>query len=136
MEITENEVMQDIETTLEILQALKKMGVLLSLDDFGTGYSSLSYLKRFPIDILKIDRSFVNGIPSDRDDTAISTAIVVLAHSMELKVIAEGVEEPEQIAFLQSLQCDEIQGFYFSRPLSAETVTDLLKVKRRLFLPN
>ncbi|MCH8020275.1 EAL domain-containing protein [candidate division KSB1 bacterium] len=136
LEITENEVMHNIETTVEILQALKKMGVLLSLDDFGTGYSSLSYLKRFPIDILKIDRTFVNGIPSDRDDTAISTAIVVLAHSMELQVIAEGVEEPEQIAFLQSLQCDEIQGFYFSRPLNAETVTDLLKVKKRLFLPN
>lgn len=136
LEITENEVMHNIETTVEILQALKKMGVLLSLDDFGTGYSSLSYLKRFPIDILKIDRTFVNGIPSDRDDTAISTAIVVLAHSMELKVIAEGVEKSEQIAFLQSLQCDEIQGFYFSRPLNAETVTDLLKVKKRLFLPN
>lgn len=136
LEITENEVMHNIETTVEILQALKKMGVLLSLDDFGTGYSSLSYLKRFPIDILKIDRTFVNGIPSDRDDTAISTAIVVLAHSMELQVIAEGVEEPEQIAFLQSLRCDEIQGFYFSRPLNAETVTDLLKVKKRLFLPN
>ena len=136
LEITESEVMHNIETTVEILQALKKMGVLLSLDDFGTGYSSLSYLKRFPIDVLKIDRTFVNGIPSDRDDTAISTAIVVLAHSMELKVIAEGVEESEQIAFLQSLQCDEIQGFYFSRPLNAETVTDLLKVKKRLFLPN
>lgn len=136
LEITENEVMHNIETTVEILQALKKMGVLLSLDDFGTGYSSLSYLKRFPIDVLKIDRTFVNGIPSDRDDTAISTAIVVLAHSMELKVIAEGVEKSEQIAFLQSLQCDEIQGFYFSRPLNAETVTDLLKVKKRLFLPN
>ena len=136
LEITENEVMHNIETTVEILQALKKMGVLLSLDDFGTGYSSLSYLKRFPIDVLKIDRTFVNGIPSDRDDTAISTAIVVLAHSMELKVIAEGVEKSEQIAFLQSLQCDEIQGFYFSRPLNAETVTDLLKVKKRLSLPN
>ena len=136
LEITENEVMQNIETTVEILQALKKIGVLLSLDDFGTGYSSLSYLKRFPIDILKIDRTFVSGIPSDRDDTAISTAIVVLAHSMELRVIAEGVEESEQIAFLQSLQCDEIQGFYFSRPLNAETVTDLLTVKKRLFLPN
>ncbi|MCH8872166.1 EAL domain-containing protein [candidate division KSB1 bacterium] len=136
LEITENEVMQNIETTVEILQALKKMGVFLSLDDFGTGYSSLSYLKRFPIDVLKIDRTFVNGIPSDRDDTAISTAIVVLAHSMELQVIAEGVEKSEQIAFLQSLQCDEIQGFYFSRPLNAETVTDLLKVKKRLFLPN
>lgn len=136
LEITENEVMHNIETTVEILQALKKMGVLLSLDDFGTGYSSLSYLKRFPIDIIKIDRTFVNGIPSDRDDTAISTAIVVLAHSMELQVIAEGVEKSEQIAFLQSLQCDEIQGFYFSRPLNAETVTDLLKVKKRLFLPN
>ena len=136
LEITENEVMHNIETTVEILQALKKMGVLLSLDDFGTGYSSLSYLKRFPIDIIKIDRTFVNGIPSDRDDTAISTAIVVLAHSMELKVIAEGVEKSEQIAFLQSLQCDEIQGFYFSRPLNAETVTDLLKVKKRLFFPN
>ena len=136
LEITENEVMQNIETTVEILQALKKMGVFLSLDDFGTGYSSLSYLKRFPIDVLKIDRTFVNGIPSDRDDTAISTAIVVLAHSMELQVIAEGVEKSEQIAFLQSLQCDEIQGFYFSRPLNAETVTDLLKVKKRLFFPN
>ena len=134
LEITENEVMQNIETTVEILQALKKMGVFLSLDDFGTGYSSLSYLKRFPIDILKVDRAFVNGIPSDRDDTAISTAIVVLAHSMELKVIAEGVEESEQVAFLQSLQCDEIQGFYFSRPLEGEKITEMLKSKKQLFL--
>ena len=134
LEITENEVMQNIETTVEILQALKKMGVFLSLDDFGTGYSSLSYLKRFPIDVLKVDRAFVSGIPSDRDDTAISTAIIVLAHSMELKVIAEGVEESEQIAFLQSLHCDEIQGFYFSRPLNAETITGMLQSKKRLFL--
>ena len=127
--------MQNIETTIDILQALKEIGVMLSLDDFGTGYSSLSYLKRFPIDVLKVDRAFVRGIPADRDDTAISTAIVVLAHSMELKVIAEGVEKSEQIAFLQTLHCDEIQGFYFSRPLNSETVTNLLKSKKRLFLP-
>lgn len=134
LEITENNVMQNVETTAGILHGLKEMAVLLSLDDFGTGYSSLNYLKRFPMDILKVDRTFVSGIPGDRADAAISAAIIVLAHSMELKVIAEGVETSEQIAFLQSLQCDEIQGFYFSRPLSADMITNLLKSEKRLFL--
>ncbi|MFQ5674644.1 MAG: EAL domain-containing protein [bacterium] len=135
LEITENNVMQDIKITVDILGVLKEIGVVLSLDDFGTGYSSLNYLKLFPIDILKVDRAFVSGIPRDRDDTAISTAIIVLAQSMELQVIAEGVETAEQIAFLQSLQCDEIQGFYFSRPLSTDGLTSLLRSDRRLFLP-
>jgi diguanylate cyclase (GGDEF)-like protein len=133
LEITESNVMQNVDDTIRILNELKAMGVILSIDDFGTGYSSLNYLKRFPIDILKVDRSFVKGIPNDRDDTAISTAIVVLAQSMELVVVAEGVETLEQIDFLQSLNCNEMQGFYFSKPVTADSLTQLLKSGKSLF---
>jgi len=126
LEITESNVMQNIENTIRILHDLRTMGVQLSIDDFGTGYSSLNYLKRFPIDTLKIDRSFVKGIPIDRDDTAISTAIVVLAQSMELNVVAEGVETDAQADFLNSLNCHEMQGFLFSKPVPAEVITHLL----------
>ena len=132
LEITESNVMQNVENTVELLHELKKMGLQLSVDDFGTGYSSLNYLKKFPIDTLKIDRSFVKGIPTDRNDTAISTAIVVLGHSMDLQVVAEGVETAEQLSFLQSLDCDQMQGFYFSRPLPAKLLTDLLKSGKKL----
>ena len=132
LEITESNVMQNVENTIELLHELKKMGLQLSVDDFGTGYSSLNYLKKFPIDTLKIDRSFVKGIPTDRNDTAISTAIVVLGHSMDLQVVAEGVETAEQLSFLQSLDCDQMQGFYFSRPLPAKLLTDLLKSGKKL----
>jgi EAL domain-containing protein (putative c-di-GMP-specific phosphodiesterase class I) len=108
------------------------MGVRFCIDDFGTGYSSLGYLKKFPINTLKIDRSFVQNISTDPDSAAISTAIVQMAHCLKLKVIAEGVETVDQLEFLRSLKCDEIQGFLFSRPLPAEQIASLLREGRML----
>ncbi|MES2830744.1 MAG: EAL domain-containing protein [Pseudomonadota bacterium] len=118
IELTENLIMTEIGRAVEILKDLKTHGIQLSIDDFGTGYSSLSYLKKFPIDVLKIDRTFVKDIGTDPDDEAIVKSIIALAHSLKLHVIAEGVETPEQLAFLAQHGCDEFQGFYFSRPLS------------------
>ena len=119
--------MENIEYSLAILDALSAMGLQIAIDDFGTGYSSLGYLKRFPIHTLKIDRSFVRDITRDVDDAAITTAIIAMAHSLKLSVVAEGVERAEQLAFLRSHQCDEMQGYLFSRPVSAETFTKLLQ---------
>lgn len=116
-EITESMVMHDPERAVKLLGRLKEIGIRLSIDDFGTGYSSLSYLKRFPLDSVKIDRSFVRDIPGDADDAAITRAIIAMAHSLRLKVIAEGVETAEQLAFLRELGCDEMQGYHFSAPL-------------------
>jgi EAL domain-containing protein (putative c-di-GMP-specific phosphodiesterase class I) len=99
---------------------LKGAGIHLSIDDFGTGYSSLSYLKRFPIDALKIDRSFVSDITTNPDDAAIATTIILMAHSLRLEVVAEGVETESQLSFLSVLQCNEVQGFLFSPPVPPE----------------
>ena len=117
LEITESLVMQNPEQTAKLLVLLKQMGVHLAMDDFGTGYSSLAYLKRFPIDSIKIDRSFIQGLPGDVDDATITQAVIAMAHSLRLRAIAEGVETKQQLQFLREHRCDEIQGYYFSRPL-------------------
>jgi diguanylate cyclase (GGDEF)-like protein len=117
LEITESAIMEDVDGAVKSLLGLKDLGVFISIDDFGTGYSSLGYLKRFPIDMLKIDRSFVMGLPSDSDDAAIVQAIVALGQNLKLKVLAEGVETMDQRSFLQTQGCDYFQGFLFSKPL-------------------
>src|SRR5882672_4135475 len=119
LELTESSVMRDAESTISTIRMLKEIGVRLALDDFGTGYSSLSQLKRFPLDKLKIDQSFVRGLPHDPDDLAIATAIIGMGHALGQKVIAEGVETEEQRAFLQSRGCDEIQGYLLAAPAAA-----------------
>jgi EAL domain-containing protein (putative c-di-GMP-specific phosphodiesterase class I) len=119
LEITEGSLMQMTEHTLATLDALHDLGVSLSIDDFGVGYSSLSYLKRFPVDQLKIDQSFVRDIATDPDDAAIVSAIIGLAHNLKLSVVAEGVETEEQLAYVAACGCNEVQGYYFSRPLPA-----------------
>jgi len=134
LELTESMVMDDTQGVLRTLGALKDIGVSLSIDDFGTGYSSLSYLKSFPIDYLKIDRSFVTGVPHDTNDGAIVRATIDMAHSLGLKVIAEGVETREQLNFLLEQDCDELQGYYFSKPLATDELSKLLAEKRRLVL--
>jgi diguanylate cyclase (GGDEF)-like protein/PAS domain S-box-containing protein len=127
LEITETVLMRDAVQALEVLEGLKALGVSLSVDDFGTGYSSLSYLKRFPVDQLKIDRTFVDGLGGDSEDLAIVQAIVALADSMGLATIAEGLETPSQRQVLQELGCASAQGYLLSRPLPAEQVTELLR---------
>lgn len=127
IEITESILMHPTEENLAPLMRLSEMGVQLSVDDFGTGYSSLSYLKRFPIDTLKIDKSFIHGIGQAQDNTAITTAIIAMAHSLHLKVIAEGVETAEQAAFLRAHQCVYAQGYYYSRPVPADAFEELLR---------
>ena len=126
LEITESTLMHNIERVIGIMDRLTAAGITLSLDDFGTGYSSLSYLKRFPIDTLKIDRSFTTGIPVDTNDCAIASTIISIAQQLKHKVIAEGVETPEQLAFLKDSGCDEVQGYLFSRPLPAQEFEDAL----------
>jgi diguanylate cyclase (GGDEF)-like protein len=127
LEITEGVLMQHLDTTMDILNALKNRGVRLSIDDFGTGYSSLSYLKRFPIDTLKIDKSFVNDLTTDPNDKAIVAAITVMAQQLKLEVVAEGVETMAQLEFLRELRCQYVQGYYFSKPLPADDILLLLR---------
>lgn len=126
LELTETFLLQDSKATAAVLHALKGMGVQIALDDFGTGYSSLSYLKRFPIDTLKIDRSFVRDLTTDADDASIVSAVISMGKSLHMGVVAEGVETREQLAFLQEQSCPEGQGYYFSRPVVAEEFTQLL----------
>jgi EAL domain-containing protein (putative c-di-GMP-specific phosphodiesterase class I) len=120
LEITEHVAMQDAEFTVATLKRLREMGVQIAIDDFGTGYSSLSYLKAFPINTVKIDRSFIRDITVDASDAAITRAIIAMAHSLNLAVTAEGVETPEQLAFLKDAGCDEFQGYIFSKPVTAQ----------------
>ncbi|HYL00502.1 MAG TPA: EAL domain-containing protein [Steroidobacteraceae bacterium] len=127
VELTESAVMSDAEESILILEAISSMGVLVSVDDFGTGYSSMSYLRRFPIDKLKIDRCFVEEMTRRSEDASIVRAIISLAHSLHLKVIAEGVETPEQLALLADLGCDQYQGFYFSPALAADKFMALVR---------
>ena len=124
LEITESVLMEDIEEAIATLQQLRQKGISIALDDFGTGYSSLSYLQKLPIDTLKIDRSFVIDIASNRSNAAIFQAIVSLAKSLELNITAEGVETEEQLTCLQNQGCDEVQGYYFSKPLSSDRLKD------------
>lgn len=131
VEITESLLVQNDGTTLDTLNHLKAMGVGIAVDDFGTGYSSLSYLKRFPLDRLKIDQSFVRDLTVDRDDQAIASAIVNLGHSMGMVVIAEGVEAEAQMRILRSLGCDEAQGYYFAKPMPATELEQFLRVANR-----
>ncbi|MDX1655685.1 MAG: EAL domain-containing protein, partial [Candidatus Competibacteraceae bacterium] len=132
LEITETQLMHDVKGAISTLQELKEMGVGLAVDDFGTGYSSLSYLKRFPLDHLKIDKAFVRDITTDPNDAAITQAIIAMAHSLRLKVVAEGVENRLQLAFLMERNCDLMQGFIFSRPLEAGVLADCLVRRKSL----
>jgi len=132
LEITESAVMRDVEMAVNFLRDLRGMGVEISVDDFGTGYSSLSHLKRLPIDEVKIDRSFVQGVPADLDDAAIVTAIIGLAESLNLRVVAEGVETSEQLAFLKEHGCHIMQGYLFARPVPARGLERFLRRGGRL----
>jgi diguanylate cyclase (GGDEF)-like protein/PAS domain S-box-containing protein len=132
LELTESSIMKDPEEAIEKLHELKLMGISVAIDDFGTGYSSLNYLKRFPIDTLKIDKTFVSDVCKDPHDTAIVRAIINLGHALDLTVIAEGVETKEQLQYLSALECDVVQGFLFSKALSAKAFEELLIEQRRV----
>jgi len=127
LELTESVMMQRTQQVADLLYTIRALGVQLSIDDFGTGYSSLAYLKRLPIHSLKIDRSFVHDVPGDGDDVTIVHAMIALAHSLRMEVVAEGVENQAQLAFLRSEGCDEIQGFLVSRPVTAEVLAGMLR---------
>ncbi|MBW2423492.1 MAG: EAL domain-containing protein, partial [Deltaproteobacteria bacterium] len=131
LEITESTIMQDDALTVQTLRALKRMGIGLALDDFGTGYSSLSYLRRFTIDRVKIDRSFVRELTENADDAALTSAIIAMAHGLRLKVVAEGVETTRHALFLAQRGCDELQGYLFGRPSRADEFADLLRARPR-----
>jgi EAL domain-containing protein (putative c-di-GMP-specific phosphodiesterase class I) len=127
IEITESLMMNDVDGAIATLKDLKALGVSLSIDDFGTGYSSLAYLKRFPIDNLKIDRSFVSDIITGDEEAAIVSSIIALAHNLRLRVTAEGVETGEQLSYLRKRGCDKMQGYVFSKPVPAEALPALLE---------
>ncbi|HEX4976143.1 MAG TPA: EAL domain-containing protein, partial [Pseudomonadales bacterium] len=126
VKVTESAIMQDAEQCIGSLNALKELGIALAIDDFGTGYSSLSYLKRFPLDKIKIDRSFIRDISDDNEDLILTQAIVALATQMNLAVIAEGVETTDQYDILKRIGCHEFQGYLASKPLAAEEIEKVL----------
>lgn len=130
LELTETVLVNHQKEGADTLHALRAMGLHLSVDDFGTGYSSFSYLKHFPLDTLKIDRAFIRGITDDPDDAAICTAIVALGHALGLTVTAEGVETEEQVELLRKQGCDQIQGYFFSRPVGPDAMAELLRDQR------
>jgi EAL domain-containing protein (putative c-di-GMP-specific phosphodiesterase class I) len=134
LEITESTLMEHAQDTLQALHRLRALGVRLSIDDFGTGYSSLSYLKRFPVDIIKIDRSFVRDVPMDADDAAIIAGIIALAHSLRLEVVAEGVETEAQLNFLRSQHCDLLQGYILSPAVPAAEFAELILAREAKLL--
>jgi EAL domain-containing protein (putative c-di-GMP-specific phosphodiesterase class I) len=127
LELTESVLMKHADSAAAILRTLRDRGVQVAVDDFGTGYSSLSYLRKFPIDALKIDQSFVGEITTASDDASIVTAVISMARSLKLRVVAEGVETLEQLEFLQERECDEAQGYYFSRPVMPQHFATLLR---------
>lgn len=131
LEVTESFLMGDIERSVKTLKQLRELGICLALDDFGTGYSSLNYLKRFPVNMLKIDRSFVQDVTSNPDSAAVTDAIIALAKSLRLSITAEGIETQEQLDYLQMRGCDEGQGFYFSRPVPADIIAPMLQKSSR-----
>src|ERR1019366_3601059 len=127
LELTESLIMQDAERALATMDELQALGVQLSIDDFGTGYSSLSALKTFPVARLKIDKSFIDDVLADENDRAVAGAVISLGQTLNLRVIAEGVETDAQAEFLRSINCDEMQGFLFSKPLPAQDIEDMLR---------
>ncbi|MFO1417106.1 MAG: EAL domain-containing protein [Methylotetracoccus sp.] len=135
LEITESLVMKNVDQVATTLNALRVLGVSVAIDDFGTGYSSLSFLRQFPIDQLKIDKSFVRDVTSNPDDAAIAQTVIALAHTMRMQVVAEGVETQDQLRFFEQMECDIVQGFYFSRPLNAEGLTRLLSTTEGILNP-
>jgi EAL domain-containing protein (putative c-di-GMP-specific phosphodiesterase class I) len=135
LELTESMLMGNVEAAIDQLHQLKKLGISISIDDFGTGYSSLSYLKRFPVDILKIDRSFVKDIPEDDNDMEITAAIIAMAQKLKLDVVAEGVETIEQVEFLQNNNCFIVQGYYFSKPVAEADIPVLFDQLAALKVP-
>jgi EAL domain-containing protein (putative c-di-GMP-specific phosphodiesterase class I) len=127
LELTESLLLANADVTLSVLRELKSMGLTLAIDDFGTGYSNFTSLRQFGVSKLKIDRSFIKDVATNSDDSAITAAIISMAKSLRLKVIAEGVENEAQMSFLRAHQCDEIQGYYFSKPLAVDDVAGKLR---------
>ena len=129
LEVTESLIMQDVELAVSTMKDLQGLGVQLSIDDFGTGYSSLSALKTFPVSRLKIDKSFIDGLLADENDKAVAGAVISLGQTLNLRVIAEGVETEAQAELLRNINCDEMQGYLFSKPLPAEGIEEFLRAK-------
>jgi EAL domain-containing protein (putative c-di-GMP-specific phosphodiesterase class I) len=127
LELTESQLLESVEHIITTFQQLRALGVKLAIDDFGTGYSSLSYLKRFPVHYVKIDQAFIRGLNEGAEDAAITKAIIAMAHSLDLKVVAEGVEDCEQLEFLRTHGCDEVQGYLISRPVEADVMGEILR---------